>query len=197
MVTQTATPPKIDTSLRPQGTWRYEDWLNFPNDGWTYEIIDGELYMTPPPGTGHQLSSGSLFARMYLYVEDNDLGKVLEAPCAVRLPTQAVPLEPDIFFIKKDRLAIIDEKEVQGVPDLIVEILSPSNASYDRQKKFKVYQAAGVPEYWLVDYQAKTVEVFVLVDGAYQLADLYQTGQTITSPQLSGFAIAVETIFNF
>jgi len=183
--------------LRPQGSWTYEDWLNFPDDGWKYEIIDGELQMTPPPGTGHQLSSGSLFARLYLYVEDHNLGKVLEAPCAVRLPTQPVPLEPDIFFIRKENLHIITKKEVRGVPDLIVEILSPSNASYDRETKFAVYQQAGVPEYWLVDYQAKTVECFVLQDGVYAPAGTYRVGDTVSAAVVSGFTIAVATLFDF
>jgi Uma2 family endonuclease len=184
-------------SLRPQGTWTYQDWLHFPDDGWKYEIIDGELYMTPPPATGHQRSSGSLFARMYVYVADNDLGEVLEAPCAVRLPNQPVPVEPDIFFIKKERLDIIGEKEVEGAPDLIIEVLSPSNANYDREKKFEIYQVAGVPEYWLVDYQNKTVEIFTLTEGTYTLWGKYKMGDTVVSKQLPNFNIAVETIFNF
>lgn len=183
--------------LRPQGTWTYEDWLNFPYDGWKYEIIDGELYMSPPPTTDHQRSSVKLVIRMGRYVEDNDLGEILEAPCGVRLPNQPVPVEPDIFFIKKERLSIIGEKEVEGAPDLIVEILSPSSINYDREKKFETYQAAGVPEYWLVDYRAKTVEVFTLAKSIYTLAGNYQMGDEVTSEQLPGFKIAVETIFAF
>ena len=123
-------PAEKQFNLRPQGTWTYQDWLNFPDDGWKYEIIDRELYMSPPPGTGHQRSSVRLASRMSIFAEENDLGEVLEAPCAVLLPNQPVPVEPDIFFIRKENLHIIQEKEVEGVPDLIVEILSPSNASY-------------------------------------------------------------------
>jgi Uma2 family endonuclease len=188
---------QIQFRLRHQGTWTYEDWLNFPDDGWKYEILDGELYTTPPPATGHQRASVKLVIKMGSYVETHDLGEVLEAPCGVRLPTQAVPVQPDIFFIKKENLDIIAEDEVKGVPDLIVEILSPSNAGYDRTKKFAIYQEAGVPEYWLVDYQAKTVEVFVLTEGAYQLAGKYEMGNMVVSGQLPGFKMAVETIFNF
>jgi Uma2 family endonuclease len=184
-------------NLRSQGTWTYEDWLNFPDDGWKYEIIDGELYMAPPPGTGHQRSSIGLAARMYLYTQDNDLGQILEAPCGVRLPNQPVPVEPDIFFIKKERLSIIKEKEVDGVPDLIVEILLPSNFQYDRTKKFNIYQEAGVPEYWLLNYWEKTVEVFTLTAGAYQLLEKFETGDKVVSEQLPGFQIAVGTIFDF
>lgn len=184
-------------NLRSQGMWTYEDWLNFPDDGWKYEIIDGELYMAPPPGTGHQRSSIGLAARMYFYAQDNDLGQILEAPCAVRLPNQPVPVEPDIFFIKKERLHIIKEKEVEGVPDLIVEILSPSNFQYDRTKKFNIYQEAGVPECWLLNYWKKTVEVFILRAGVYQLLGKFEMGDIVVSEQLPGFQIAVGTIFDF
>jgi Uma2 family endonuclease len=190
-------PQQTKSHLRSQGSWTYEDWLYFPNDGWKYEIIDGVLYMTPPPTTPHQRSSIGLAARMYIYAMENDLGEVLAAPCGVRLPNQPVPFEPDIFFIKKENLHVITEKEVTGVPDLIVEILSPSNANYDREQKFKIYQEAGVPEYWLVNYWDKTVEVFVLAEGTYMLLGKYEAGQTIVSEQLIGFEISVNTIFKF
>jgi Uma2 family endonuclease len=190
-------PPRTQFSLRPQGSWTYEDWLNFPEDGWKYEIINGVLYMTPPPAVGHQRSSIGLATRMYSYVGKHDLGEVLTAPCGVRLPNQPVPVEPDIFFIKKDRLHIIGDQLVEGAPNLIVEILSPSNANYDRETKFKVYQEAGIPEYWLVDYQRKTVEVFSLSEGVYTLLGKYKVGDTVTSKELSGFKVPVKNIFNF
>lgn len=79
--------------LRPQGTWTYQDWLRFPDDGWKYEIIDGELNMTPPPGIGHQRSSIRLAARMHDFAVQHDLDEVLEAPCAVRLANQPVPVQ--------------------------------------------------------------------------------------------------------
>jgi Uma2 family endonuclease len=183
--------------LRPQGSWTYDDWLTFPDDGWKYEIINGELHMTPAPATGHQKSSISLSSRLYTYVQDHDLGMVLTAPCDVRLPNQPVPFQPDIFFIRKNNLQIIQETEVIGAPDLVIEILSPSNASYDRVEKFEVYQAAAVPEYWLVDYQAKTIEIFSLVEGAYQLAKKYGLSDAITSAQLPGFQLPVERVFDF
>ena len=188
---------QIKLGLKPQGTWTYEDWLNFPDDGWKYEIIDGVLYMSPPPATGHQRSSSKLLTRMNSYAETKNLGEIIAAPCGVRLPNQSVPVEPDIFFIKKARLHIIQEKYVEGVPDLIVEILSPSNPNHDRETKFRIYQEAGVPEYWLVDYLQKTVEVFVLTEGVYTLHNNYRAGDTITSAQLTGFEIAVNIIFNF
>jgi Uma2 family endonuclease len=194
------TPPAapVDQFRLPrQGEWTYEHWLNFPKDGWKYEIIDGVLYMSPPPSIAHQDSSGELFVAMHTYAKENDLGKVLIAPCGIQLPNQPVPLEPDIFFVKKERLEIIGTQYVEGAPDLIVEILSPSNASYDRETKFKVYQDAGVPEYWLVDYEAKTVEVFTLVEGVYTLAGKYTGDDVFSSTQLAGFKVTVDSLFNF
>lgn len=192
---QAATPTR--PKFPRQGEWTYEDWLKFPDDGWKYEIIDGVLYMTPPPAINHQRSSSQLFVAMFKHIADYKLGEVLPAPCGVRLPNQPVPVEPDIIFVKKDRLDIIGANYVEGAPDLLVEILSPSNANYDRETKFELYEKAGVSEYWLVDYQAKTVEVFTLVEGDYTLAGKYTVGDTLVSGQLEGFKIAVEAIFNF
>lgn len=199
MATQTVERASTLAGTKPrfprQGEWTYEDWLKFPNDGWKYEIIDGVLHMTPPPAINHQRSSASLFARMRLHAESHDLGEVLAAPCGVRLPNQPVPVEPDILFVKKERLSIIGAQYVAGAPDLIVEILSPSNAHYDRKTKFELYQKAGVLEYWLVDYEAKTVEIFTLVEGAYELAGKYSSNQTAASSQLAGFKIIVDSLF--
>ena len=132
-----ATPMTAVERLRfpRQGEWTYEDWLNFPNDGWKYEIIDGVLHMAPPPAINHQRSSGELFRRIANYVKDNDLGEVLEAPCGVQLPNQPVPVEPDIFFVKKERLDIIGDQYVEGPPDLVVEILSPCPTGWDYDPK--------------------------------------------------------------
>lgn len=183
--------------LKPQGQWQYEDWLHFPDDGWRYEILDGVLHMMPPPTIVHQRSSGRLFAQMFLYAQQNKLGEVLEAPCGVKLPQQTVPVEPDIFFIKQERLEIIGQDYVYGSPDLVVEIMSPSNPNYDRQRKFRLYEQNGLPEYWLVNYWDKRVEVFVLRGEEYQLQGRYDMGQTVISEQLTGFTIEVATIFDF
>lgn len=199
MVTKTIKPtPPINYPQFPrQGEWAYENWLKFPDDGWKYEIIDGVLHMAPPPTINHQRASGGLFARMRLHAEDNNLGEVLEAPCGVRLLNQPVPIQPDIFFIKKERVEIIEGQYVEGAPDLIVEILSPSTASYDRETKFKLYQAAGVSEYWLVNYHDKTIEIYTLAEGVYLSTGHYTLGDEAASAQLTGFKIAVQSIFNF
>jgi len=179
-----------------QGRWTYEDWLRLPDDGWRYEVLDGELHMTPPPSIEHQYRSIQLLNRMVNHANAHDLGIVLSAPIGVRLPSQPVPIEPDIVFVSAARRAIVDQQYIEGAPDLVVEILSPSNWPYDRNTKFKLYEAAGIPEYWIVDYRQRTVEVFILQDGAYTLeAGILREGDAARSRALVGFEVAVSDVF--
>jgi Uma2 family endonuclease len=129
------------------------------------------------------------------YVEEHQLGEVLEAPVGVRLPNQPVPLQPDILFIRKERLNIIGEDYVEGAPDLIVEVLSPSNWLYDRREKKQVYQEGGVSEYWIVDPRTKSIEVYRLERGAYLLIGQYGAGDTVPSPGIASFKVVVDEIF--
>ena len=187
--------PTTEYHYPEQGRWTYDDWARLPDDGTRYEVIDGELYMTPPPATPHQFTSGNLFELMRLFVRAKKLGHVLASPIGVRLPTQRVPLEPDIVFVAAAHKSIIQEQYIEGVPDLVVEVLSPSNWIYDRKEKFNVYKLAGVPEYWIVDYRAKTVEVFVFERGDYALLGKWSLGETATSRVLDGFQAVVAEIF--
>jgi Uma2 family endonuclease len=123
------------------------------------------------------------------------LGEVLTAPVGVRLPRQPVPLQPDIVFIRTERLGIVGEAYVEGAPDLLVEILSPSNWLYDRREKMQAYQEAGVAEYWIVDPRALTIDVYVLEQGAYVLMGQYRIGELARSQVLPGFEVSVERIF--
>ncbi len=179
----------------PQGEWTYEDWLKLPDDGYRYEVINGVLYMTPPPRPRHQRVSFRLARRLSDFAEEHHLGEVLVAPIGVRLPNQPVPFQPDILFIRAERLDIIGEENVEGVPDLIVEILSPSNWLYDRREKMKVYEEAGVPEYWIVDPRTRTVEVYVLEEGAFLQVGQYGAGEVARSQVLAGFEVLVDEIF--
>lgn len=179
----------------PQGEWTYEDWLRLPDDGARYEVIEGVLYVSPPPSVGHQRTVTKLSSRMDRYVEENDLGLVLTAPVGVKLPGRDVPIQPDLLFMRKERLDVVGEDYVRGVPDLVVEVLSPSNWQYDRGKKQDVYREAGVPEYWIVDYRAQTVEVLRLEAGEYVTSGPFRPGAVAHSTTLAGFEVVVETIF--
>lgn len=188
-------PPQSAQSAPEQGRWTYEDWLRLPDDGFRYEVLNGELFLSAPPNRFHQKCSGKLFARMLFHAEKNGLGEVYTSPIGVRLPGQQVPVQPDLLFVAKSRCSILGKDYIEGAPDLVVEVLSPSNWPYDRREKFQAYQAAGVQEYLIVDPRARTVEIFALEDGSYALTASLRPGDTVRSAVLAGFEIAVDEIF--
>jgi len=183
------TPAKIPESLK----FSYEDYLLLPEDK-RYEIIDGDLYMTPAPNIRHQEVSGNLELILREFVRQRDLGKVYDAPCDVVL-TQYDIVQPDIFFISKERQHIITEQNIQGAPDLIVEILSPSRAWMDQRLKKALYARCGVKEYWIVDPEQKVVEVYSLTAEGYDLQGTYRETDTLESKVLEGLKIKLSEIF--
>ena len=186
------------TPVRPwpeQGQWTYDDWLRLPDDTYRYEIIEGELFVSPPPSIQHQIAVSSLLSTMYLYAKENDLGLVLTAPIGVRLPGKEIIVQPDLLFIGRERLELVKDDVIDGAPDLVVEILSPSNWVFDRTRKQKAYEQAGVREYWIVDYRARTVDVLVLEGREYVQRGQYREGDVAPSEALPGFAIPVADIF--
>lgn len=177
------------------GEWTYQDYLDLPDDGYRYEVIDGELYMAPAPDTEHQMTSGELEFALRAFVKTHKLGVVLDAPCDVLLEPGGAPVQPDIFFISQGRTHIITSQNVQGAPDLIIEILSPSNPDHDRVRKFKLYGQAGVAEYWIVDIRARTIEVFVLTEQrVYSLFGHFGAGEMAMSKLLAGFQVLVDEV---
>ncbi len=178
----------------PQGQWTYEDYRRLPDDGMIYEIIEGELHMAPAPIPMHQENKGNLFAELRDYGRKHNAGKAYDAPIDVILPNVAEPVQPDVLFIVKDRLHIVKPNRIEGAPDIIVEVLSPSNWNIDRGKKFRAYAKAGVREYWIVDPRARTIELFVLREGVYDLIGNYSVSATVRSKVLLGFEVKVEEI---
>ena len=118
----------------PQGKWTYDDYTRLPNNGMRYEVIEGELYMSPAPNPQHQRVIVALLRHLLEYLQQQPIGEVLISPIDVILSNNlAAPVQPDLLFIAKDRLDIVKEKSIEGVPDLIVEVLSPGNPAHDRQ----------------------------------------------------------------
>lgn len=145
----------------------YEDYLNFPNDGRRHEIIDGEHHMTPSPQTRHQIVLNNLTCVLTSHVKQNDLGLILFAPMDVVLSDTTV-VQPDLLFIRKDREHIIKKNLIEGAPDLLVEILSPGSEKLDRYTKMKHYALHGVKEYWLIDYETRILEYYLLEGHVFQ-----------------------------
>jgi Uma2 family endonuclease len=149
-----------------QRSWTYADYCRIPEDGKRHEIIDGRHYVTPSPDTGHQWASGQLFYELTRKITKRGRGFVYSAPLDVHLGRGSV-LQPDIIVVHNRNEGILDKKKVRGVPDLLIEVLSPSSRGRDMSVKKGRYERAGVPEYWVVNWRQKAVEQFVLRDGKY------------------------------
>jgi Uma2 family endonuclease len=183
-----------DQEWPAQGQWTYEDYRRLPEDGWRYEVIEGELFMAPAPIPAHQLSTLRLASKFLRFGEEFDAGVPYHAPIDVILPGLASPVQPDILFIVKQRLDIVKHDRIEGAPDILVEVLSPSNWLVDRRKKFEIYAKAGVREYWIVDPAARTIELFGLHGSTYALIGKHGVGEKVCSEVLPGFAVKVEDI---
>ena len=173
--------------------YTYEDYLKTPDDK-RYELINGELLVTPSPIPKHQQISGKLEFKLRGFVTENNLGEVFYAPCDVYLDNENV-VQPDILFISKDRLGIIGEKNIQGAPDLAIEIISENSVYRDMVQKKRLYASFGVKEYWIVLPKEEEIEVYILKDNTYQLYDTYRKTGILESPSLKGLKIVLKEIF--
>ena len=171
----------------------YEDYLNTPEDK-RYELLDGELIMVPSPNWPHQRTELKLGSRVIWFVERHDLGEVATAPMDVVLSDTDV-VQPDVLFISRERTSIIGHNAIYGAPDLVVEILSPSTTRRDLTFKRELYAKHGVKEYWQVNIDERRITVLSLGDNDYEVAAVYGIGETLTSPALPGFALAIDEIF--
>ena len=178
--------------------WTYEEFMALPEGGPVrYEIIDGDLCITPAPSPRHQKISWNLSRIIgdYLY-QNPGRGDAFAAPVDVVFsqdPPQVV--EPDLVFVATEHVSLITEKNLQGVPDLLVEILSPTTATIDRRVKHSLYERVGVPEYWIVDPERNTVQVFRLSGGRYAEALEFGLGDRLETPLLPGLSIPLSEVF--
>lgn len=165
--------------------WTYDDLRQLPDDGTRYEIIDGELVVMPSPVVTHQRIVGRLFLAFHAQVQERGQGEVLMAPLDVIMaPTRVV--QPDLIVVRAEHREILRE-HVEGVPDLLVEVLSPSNHKHDLVTKRRLYARNRVPEYWIVDPDAQTIEVLELVDGglSYRQHGWYGPGDRVHGATLA------------
>ena len=171
-----------------------KEYMTTPDDK-RYQLLDGEMILAPSPTSRHQSILLRLVIPLEQFIATNGLGRVWVAPLDVVLSNTDVA-QPDILFVSHTRGEIITEANIQGAPDLVVEILSPSTAQYDRGYKQLLYGRHGVQEYWMVDPDAETVEVLSLGEEGIESQDSYQRGQTLSSPLLEGLSIDLELIFS-
>jgi Uma2 family endonuclease len=185
----------VDRMLGPgQGHWTYEHYAALPDDGKRYEIINGVLYMTPSPGRSHQEVALEFAAYLRAHVKSAHLGRVYIAPFDVEL-TPKVVVQPDVMVILNENSDKVTSSRIVGAPDLVIEIASPSTSTYDRHKKNDAYAHAGVPEYWIVDPVAHTVEVLMLEGGEYQSLGVFQGKAFLPSKIVPEMNVHVEQFF--
>ena len=171
----------------------YQDYADLEGDE-RYELLDGELVMAPAPNMDHQEVVTNLGHLLVTLVKEHDLGTVYYAPTDVVLSDTDV-VQPDILFVSKERSHIRTADNIQGAPDLIVEILSPSSVRRDWHDKRELYAVHEVREYWIVDPVHQIVSVMLLHDGVLEIAEAHTEGDTLTSTILEGFSASLDEIF--
>jgi Uma2 family endonuclease len=184
----TNAPPITKTSFT------YDDYAKLP-EGAPYQLVGGELIMSPSPTFLHQMVLARLFNLLFNFVTSHSLGVVVCAPMDVYF-SESETFQPDILFVARDRMQLIGHQRIEGAPDLIVEILSPSGAYYDLKHKKRVYESFGVKEYWIVDPMENGIEVYRNVDGQFHLTAQAQKEGRVQSNLLSGFEVDLNTLFN-
>lgn len=176
----------------------HDDVLHFPDDGKRHEIIDGVHYVTASPNLRHQEVVGHLHGEIYLYLKGHPaVGRVFIAPLDVVLSRHDV-VEPDVLFVATDQADVLTEKNLQGPPSLAVEVLSPNTRKRDARLKRDLFERTGVGEYWLVDPELDTVQVFRPDDGGKyrRVAELTaEDDHELTTPQLPGWALRLRDLF--
>ena len=181
------------TVRRAKVRFNYRDYCLLPEDK-RYELIDGELFMPPAPGSAHQFILRNLEFLLWGFVSSNNLGQVAFAPFDVILSEEDV-VQPDLLFVSRERSSIISERGCEGPPDLVVEVLSPSTQRRDRELKRKLYANYGVRELWLVDPETKTVEVLGLQADDLTSQGVYPEGVSLSSPLIPGLSLPVTQVF--
>ena len=176
-----------------RGNFTYEDLRHTPDDGKRYEVLEGKLVVSPSPTWKHQRVSRKLNA-LLSRAEEEDKGCAVYAPMDVVLSDREVA-QPDLLFIAKERLSIITAENVQGAPDLVVEIISEGSRKRDAITKRHIYERYGVRFYWLVDPEEETVRVCELKDGAYGEPTTLRAGQQLTCPLFPGITEDVGQLF--
>lgn len=158
------------------------------------ELIAGEIYMSAAPDDRHQDAVLTLGGALNTHVRQHGLGRVFVAPLDVYLPSGDV-VQPDVIFVSTEKASIV-RRHVHGVPDLLVEVVSSTGAARDRIVKRDLFEASGVPEYWIVEPDDEAVQVLRLEDGRFRPSGYLRGEARLETPLVPGFAIAVRALFD-
>jgi Uma2 family endonuclease len=188
-----------DDSMTPAGSGvklTYEDFLLFPDDGKRHELIDGEHYVTPCPNTKHQQIAGNLHFLLRSYLETHPIGRVFFAPFDIVF-TQFDVVEPDLVYMSRERASeILTSQHIEGTPELLVEIGSPSTRKRDGTIKRRLYQRSNVSEYWIVDPELDLVRVYRRENAFERPTELSrEAGDVLMTPLLPGLELPLVDVF--
>lgn len=175
----------------------YKDFAELPDDGKHYELIEGELILNPTPIPRHQRIAFKIALHLQLYFMEQGGGEAFIAPLDVVLADDVV-LEPDVMVIRSERMSIVGETNIQGAPNIVVEVLSDRTRKRDEIVKRKLYERYGVDEYWIVDPVIDVVKIYRRSGASFVRAPEISTesGGEITSPLLPGFTLDVNVVFD-
>ena len=166
----------------------YQDYMALPEDGKRYELFEGEIDMAPATNVPHQTIVGNLFLILSVHIRAHGLGKIFVAPCDVVLSDTTV-LQPDLLFVSRERELIVTRENVQGAPDLVVEVTSPASALRDRGIKQQLYAKYGVAHYWLVNPARRELVALSLEAGSYHQTAAAKGEEVFSAPPFSDLPI--------
>jgi len=181
-------------NLERRSFYTYQDYLKLPDDGIRYEIINGELVMSPAPTVGHQRTLREFLLTIGNFLRKNPLGEVLPAPTDVILSDINI-LQPDLVLVLREKYDIFTRENIQGAPDLVIEVLSRGTEKRDRIEKLRAYERFGVQEYWMANHEREWVEVWRRARGKFVLHKRFERNHILTTPLLSGLKIRLTKIF--
>ena len=181
-------------SLFPrQGEWTEADYFRLPESNKIIELSEGRLIISPSPTNQHQVVVGKLHILIGLHVFNNNLGQLLMAPMDIKL-RKGVIRQPDIVFMSNEHLRRITNKH-WGIPDLAIEVTSPGTKREDRKYKYAEYEKAGIKEYWIIDPDKQTVDIYELKDKQYMTMGNFRGSDIVKSEVIKDFSFKVESIF--
>lgn len=171
----------------------YDDYAKLP-EGSLYQLIDGELIMSPAPNLYHQMILNNILQELNKFNAVKKSGKIFPSPVDVYFEEYET-YQPDIVFVAKERSHILKETKIEGSPDLVVEILSESSAYYDLKHKKNIYEKYGVKEYWIVDPIDKSVEIYENKKNKFELYSHKKLNGLVKSKLLGGLSFDIESVF--
>lgn len=177
----------------PQGM-SYDEYCLLPDDGKRYQVLEGELFVSPAPRPQHQRVLFHLARLLQEHVEENGLGEVFISPIDVILEPMTI-VQPDIVFVGSDQADIVTDLNIQGPPDLCIEVISPTTGLIDRHAKRNIYARLGVREYWIIDTNRQVIAVYALQDHDYGEPSEATGDDLVRSTVIHGFAVRARDIF--